>query len=155
MTIYTFKKRQFIQSNMENIWEYISTPVNLSSITPPEMNFSIISNTGSESVTYPGQIIQYRVNVFPKIRVRWVTEITHIKEGEYFVDEQRFGPYSFWHHQHILRPVNNGVEMEDIVSYGLPFGILGKMMNRFFISGQLNRIFEYRENILDKHFNKT
>src|SRR5690606_35147038 len=102
---------------------------------------------------YAGQIIEYKVRPLLGIQLSWVTEITHIVEGSYFVDEQRFGPYSFWHHQHFIKPVTGGVEMTDIVHYKIPLGIIGRIMNSLFIKKQLNDIFLYRRSRLDELFN--
>ena len=93
---------------------------------------------------FPGQIIHYRVAPFPGYTVSWITEITHVKKGEYFVDEQRIGPYALWHHKHFLHPDNGGVWMEDTVDYILPYGILGQWMHRLLVKNQLKQIFEYR-----------
>ncbi|MGB5229141.1 MAG: SRPBCC family protein, partial [Eudoraea sp.] len=97
-----------------------------------------------------GQIIQYEVAPFAGITTKWVTEITHVKEGEYFVDEQRFGPYALWHHKHFIKPVSGGVEMEDIIDYKLPFGVLGQLAHPLLVKKQLEKIFAYREMKLEE-----
>lgn len=114
------------------------------------MGFKIL--TGGDRPMFPGQIIQYKVYPFKGIAMRWVTEITHVKQGEYFVDEQRFGPYSLWHHKHFILPKGDGVVMEDIIDYKLPLGFLGRLMHRLFIKNQLERIFEYRTDKLIEIF---
>ena len=101
---------------------------------------------------FPGQIIQYKVSPFRGVTTSWVTEITHVVEGQYFVDEQRFGPYSFWHHKHFITAIENGVFMEDIVDYALPFGILGRWLHALFVEKQLRTIFEYRSEQLKQLF---
>ena len=101
---------------------------------------------------YPGQIIQYTVSPFAGLNTRWVTEITHVKEGVYFVDEQRFGPYALWHHKHFIKETDTGVLMEDIIDYKLPFGFLGRWAHSLFVKKQLNSIFEYREKKLVELF---
>jgi ligand-binding SRPBCC domain-containing protein len=110
------------------------------------MGFKIL--TGEANKMFAGQIIQYIVTPILKIPVKWVTEITHVKEGEYFVDEQRFGPYSLWHHKHFIKPIKNGVEMIDIVDYKIPFGVLGQLMHPILVKPKLNEIFEYRRTAL-------
>lgn len=135
---------------MQEAWDFLSDPANLKVITPDHMGFEILS--GAETSMYPGQIIQYIVKPFPWMSTKWVTEITHVKEGSYFVDEQRFGPYSLWHHKHFIRPVEGGVEMEDIIDYKLPLGILGRIMHFLVVRKQLNNIFEYRKNKLIQLF---
>ncbi len=114
------------------------------------MNFTIIS--GAEREMFPGQIIEYVVSPFPFVKMGWVTEITYVAEGRYFVDEQRFGPYSFWHHKHFLREKNGGVEMEDIVDYALPFGLLGRLAHALFVKRRLEKIFEHRRFQLENFF---
>ena len=102
--------------------------------------------------TYTGQIIQYKVSVLPGIKVDWVTEITHVKELHYFIDEQRFGPYAFWHHQHYFREVPGGIEMTDEVNYAIPLGLLGQLAHLIFVGREVNRIFDHRFLVLDKYF---
>lgn len=114
------------------------------------MKFNILS--GADRPMFPGQLIQYEVSPFIGYTTRWVTEITHVKQGEYFVDEQRFGPYALWHHKHFLKPVEQGVEMEDIIDYKLPFGLLGQWMHPFLVKKQLETIFNYREQKLIELF---
>jgi ligand-binding SRPBCC domain-containing protein len=103
---------------------------------------------------YPGMIIQYTVQPVAGIPLNWVTEITQVKEYEYFIDEQRFGPYSFWHHQHHFEENNKGVLMTDILHYGIPFGPMGKLADRFFVGKKVEEIFSYREQKLDVLFPK-
>ncbi|MEK9852689.1 MAG: SRPBCC family protein, partial [Flavobacteriaceae bacterium] len=133
-------------------WNFLSDPRNLKTITPDYMGFEIVS--GAASKMYAGQILQYIVTPLLNIPLNWVTEITHIREGEYFVDEQRFGPYSLWHHKHFIKPIKNGVEMIDIVDYKVPFGILGQLVQPFLVRPKLEEIFEYRKNALDRIFGK-
>ncbi|MEI8136158.1 MAG: SRPBCC family protein [Bacteroidota bacterium] len=149
----TIKTKQFIKSDIATVWEFISSPKNLAKITPEYMGFEIIGNLGEEKM-YPGQIIEYYVTPVAKIKMHWVTEITHVKDKEYFVDEQRFGPYAMWHHKHFLREVSGGVEMIDIVHYKAPFGIFGKIANGLFIKKQLKTIFDYRFKKMEELFNK-
>jgi ligand-binding SRPBCC domain-containing protein len=101
---------------------------------------------------YPGQIIQYTVKPILGIKINWVTEITHIRAKEYFVDEQRFGPYTFWHHKHFIKEIEGGVIMEDVIHYKPPFGLLGVLLNFLFINSKLNSIFKHRELELIKTF---
>jgi ligand-binding SRPBCC domain-containing protein len=103
---------------------------------------------------YPGMIISYKVSPLLGIKLNWVTEITHVKEFEYFVDEQRIGPYSMWHHQHKIEPIQNGVLMTDIITYRPPFGIVGALANTLIIKKQLQQIFNYRAVALEQRFGK-
>ena len=148
--IYTLEVQQFINSSLDEAWNFFSSPGNLSKITPQHMGFQITS--GEPAKMYPGQIITYRVSPFPGITTNWVTEITHVSEGRFFVDEQRFGPYRMWHHEHHFENRDNGVLMTDRVSYKLPFGVLGRMAHFLFVRKQLNQIFAFRKEYLDRMF---
>lgn len=154
MKLYTLTRRQTLPITLTEAWNFFSKPDNLGEITPEQMVFRILSKTGGDNM-YPGQIIRYRVKVFPLVTLNWVTEITHVSEPNYFVDEQRFGPYSFWHHQHHFKAVPNGVEMVDELTYGLPLGILGQLANILLVKRQLNTIFDYRYQILEERFPKN
>lgn len=153
MRLYKLEAQQALPISMQEAWEFLSSPANLSVITPPHMGFEILS--GGDVAMYPGQIIQYKVSPFPGITTRWVTEITHVKEGEYFVDEQRFGPYALWHHKHFIKECEGGVIMEDLIDYKLPFGILGQMGHGILVKKQLNKIFDYREKKLQELFGQV
>ena len=154
MGFYQFKSTQKLQASIPEVWDFISTPVNLAKITPPHMNFVITSDQNRDKI-YKGMIISYRVSPLKGLRTTWVTEITHLKENEYFVDEQRVGPYRMWHHQHFIKEDRNGTLMTDIVSYQPPFGIIGSFANQLLIKNQLNKIFNYRKEILEQLFNPT
>ena len=117
------------------------------------MGFQITSRLLSGKM-YPGMMISYKVSPIGGIKMTWVTEITHVKENDYFVDEQRIGPYKLWHHEHKLQVIEGGVLMTDIVSYKPPFGIFGMIANKLFIKKQLNHIFEYRTKSLENLFGK-
>lgn len=114
------------------------------------MGFDIVSGGGQPM--FPGQIIEYIVTPIAGIKTRWVTEITHVVKKEYFVDEQRIGPYKFWHHKHFFKPVSGGVEIEDKVDYQLPFGIMGKFVHALIVEAKLDEIFSYREDKLTQIF---
>jgi len=145
--VYTLHRQQSIPVSREKVWDFISSPSNLKKITPPYMRFDITSQEEPGKM-YEGMIITYIVTPFAGIRMHWVTEITHIEEGRYFVDEQRSGPYAFWHHQHFIDPDGDGVIMTDIVTYRPPFGILGRLANLLFIRHRLNEIFDFRNKVL-------
>ena len=149
--IFTLTARQLVQTDMDTAWSFFSNPMNLAKITPEHMGFFITSELADQM--YEGQIISYKINVFPRISTNWVTEITHIKEKKFFVDEQRYGPYSMWHHEHHFEGTEDGVLMTDKISYKLPLGIFGKLLQPLFIKRQLNTIFDYRQKKLDSIFN--
>ena len=151
MPFYQFSRTQHLPVPIEVIWDFISSPGNLKEITPPHMGFIVTGNTGRERM-YPGMIITYKVSPLFGIKMNWMTEITQVKEFEYFVDEQRIGPYALWHHQHKIEPVDGGVLMTDIVTYQPPLGILGALANTLFIRRQLAQIFDYRTLALEKRF---
>jgi ligand-binding SRPBCC domain-containing protein len=151
MKIYNLKRVQLLPISLTEAWAFFSSPKNLSKITPAHMDFKILYLSGGEK-TYAGQIIRYRVNILPGISVNWVTEITHVQEPYYFVDEQRFGPYALWHHQHRFREVPGGVEMTDEVNYAIPLGLLGRLAHLLFVKREVNRIFDHRFSVLAKYF---
>lgn len=149
MAFYQFQKEQFIKSTIDTVWAFISTPQNLKKITPDYMGFDIQSQDLPNKI-YEGMIIAYKVKPLLGIKTTWVTEITHIKDKSYFVDEQRVGPYALWHHQHLIIPQADGVLMKDIVSYKPPFGLIGSLANSLIINTKLNEIFEYRKAVIEK-----
>ena len=143
---------QKINTDLNNLWEFISSPKNLSKITPNYMDFNIKSKIPEEM--YEGLIISYTVKPILGIKLNWVTEITHIKDKNYFVDEQRSGPYKMWHHEHILEETNDEIIMKDIISYIPPYGFIGLILNKLFIKKQVREIFHYRTKVLDDIFKK-
>lgn len=150
MGIYQFKRTQEINRPIERVWEFISNPQNLSLITPSYLGIKI-STLDNPPEIYKGMIISYKINIFSGIRSSWVSEITHVQSNHYFVDEQKLGPYKFWHHQHFLESNINGTLMTDIVSYKLPFGLLGKIVHKL-IRDKIENIFDYRTKTLDNLF---
>ncbi len=151
MAFYQLIKKQFVPATIEEVWDFISSPKNLKEITPDYMGFDITSKDLPEKM-YAGMIISYKVRPLMGIPMTWVTEITHVEEKGYFVDEQRVGPYAMWHHQHMIEPHENGVMMTDIVSYKPKLGFLGHIANTLLIRKQLEGIFKYREKVLNKRF---
>lgn len=151
--LYTFQTKQFIPSELETVWDFISSPKNLKEITPAYMGFDIVSESPVDKM-YAGIIIAYKVSPMFGIKMNWVTEITHVEDKQYFVDEQRFGPYTFWHHKHFIKAVDGGVEMTDILHYKVPFGWIGDMVNTLIIRNKLKEIFDFRFKKLDEIFGK-
>jgi len=144
MKIYRLKTKQFLPISLEKAWDFFSSPLNLKEITPEYMDFTITSELTKETKMYPGMLISYTVKPMLGIPMTWVTEITQVKHHKHFIDEQRFGPYRMWHHEHFFKEVKDGVEMTDEVTYVLPFGILGRLGHSLFIEKQLKAIFDYR-----------
>lgn len=151
MPAFQFYREQVINAEIDELWDFISRPENLSKITPPQMGFKITTKHLSE-VMYEGQIITYTVKPMFGIPVQWVTEITKVKDKEYFVDEQRSGPYSIWHHEHRLMETDEGILMTDLITYKPPLGFLGTLANQLIIKRKLNQIFNYRKKVLDEVF---
>lgn len=149
--VYSLKSVQIIPITVDEAWSFFSRPDNLKDITPSYMGFTIRSKHNGSRM-YAGQIIEYTVKPLLGVPLYWMTEITHVDEGKYFVDEQRFGPYNLWHHQHHFKEVTGGVEMTDIVHYKLPFGILGDFANALFVSSQLKKIFDFRYKTVEHIF---
>jgi ligand-binding SRPBCC domain-containing protein len=151
MKIYSLETHLQLPISIDKAWDFFSSPANLKVITPPHMGFVITSEFNNEKM-YCGQIISYVVKPLAGIPLTWVTEITHVQEPNYFVDEQRFGPYALWHHKHFFKEIEGGVEMRDLVHYALPLGFLGRMANSILVKNQLNSIFEYRTQKLQNLF---
>jgi ligand-binding SRPBCC domain-containing protein len=150
MKIFKLKYSQKLPISLNEAWDFLSSPNNLELITPKSMDFNITD--WDRKKAYPGQIIRYTVKPILGIKINWVTEITHVRSKEYFVDEQRFGPYTFWHHKHFIKEIEGGVIMEDVIHYKPPFGLIGVLLNFLFINSKLNSIFKHRELELIKTF---
>jgi ligand-binding SRPBCC domain-containing protein len=148
--IHTLYREQVVPAALDKVWEYFSDPKNLNTITPPDMNFAIL--TGGNARIYEGQLIEYRVEFVKGIRSRWLTEISHVRECEYFVDEQRMGPYRFWYHEHSFERIASGTLMKDKVTYAVPMGFLGDILSRLWIAGRLKHIFDYRRKMIIELF---
>ena len=151
MAIFQLFTEQKIPASIDEVWDFISAPKNLQRITPEYMGFEVTSKHLPEKM-YPGMIISYFVRPLLGIKMAWVTEITHVKDKEFFVDEQRVGPYSIWHHEHNIQPIEGGVLMKDIVTYKPPMGWLGRIANQWIIGKKLRSIFDYREKALIEIF---
>jgi ligand-binding SRPBCC domain-containing protein len=152
MKPYTLERFQILPISVQEAWNFFSNPGNLVQITPPSMDFHITSPPAS--ATYAGQIITYTVRPLLQVAVNWTTEITHVERPHFFVDEQRFGPYRFWHHQHRFKAVEEGVEMHDLVHYLLFHDQLAGLINRLIVAPRLRKIFDYRSEKLKELFPK-
>ena len=150
MKLYKLHKKQNLPITVDEAWTFLSSPKNLKTITPDYMGFNILS--GADREMFAGQIIQYIVTPVLGIKTKWVTEITHVNQGHYFVDEQRFGPYALWHHKHFIRPIKGGIEMEDIIDYKLPLGWIGQLAHPILVKPKLKQIFDYRQQKLIELF---
>lgn len=150
MSIYTFRQKQFIACSLQEAWSFFSDPQNLNEITPDDMSFEIIGTPPSKM--YAGLMIQYKVRPLLNIPMQWLTEITQVQEPYFFIDEQRVGPYSLWHHQHHFKEIAGGVEMEDIIHYRIPFAPLSNILHGI-VKNKLDHIFNYRSKKIDSLFN--
>jgi len=153
MKIYTLSKTQRLPISIQEAWAFFSNPRNLAVITPPHMKFDIQYMSGGNEM-YEGQIIRYKIQVLPGITSGWVTEIKNVRAPFSFIDEQRFGPYALWHHQHRFKEIDGGIEMTDEVNYAIPLGLLGRFAHWLFVERELKRIFEYRIKKLEELFGK-
>ncbi|RDC54219.1 hypothetical protein DU508_22890 [Pedobacter chinensis] len=129
---------------MDTAWDFFSSPLNLAEITPTDMTFDVTSPNMEHAKMYPGLIITYKVSPLFGVKLDWVTEITHVKDKEYFVDEQRFGPFAFWHHQHHFQKTEGGVSMNDILHYSIGWGPIGTVANGVMVKKKINEIFNFR-----------
>ncbi len=150
MRLFRFERTQILPVTLDEAWSFFSDPRNLVKITPPSLNLAP-SGTLPEAM-HPGMIVTYKVKVLPGLPMTWITEITHVEAPHFFVDEQRFGPYRFWHHLHRFTPFDGGVTAEDLVHYGLHGGPLASAVNKTFVLPQLRGIFEFRRQSLEERF---
>ena len=151
--VYSLKTVQLINTSLEEAWDFFGRPENLAAITPEALGFKITSAHYGEAM-YAGQIIEYKVAPLLGIALYWMTEITHVESRKYFIDEQRFGPYALWHHQHHFKEIPGGVEMTDIVNYRMPLGFIGRAANQIFVKNQLKSIFDFRSAKVEELFGK-
>ena len=145
--MYILERQQRVTASMEQAWAFLQNPANLDRITPPDLQFRIVTEV--PAVMFNGLIVEYRITIPLLGTHTWVTEIKHIREGHSFVDEQRLGPYRFWYHYHEIQQVNDGVLLIDKVFYQPPFGLLGRLLHRIYIRRTLERIFSYRRERLE------
>ena len=153
MAAHSIKTVQKIPISLDEAWAFFSNPANLQAITPSNMGFRVISKHHGEKM-YAGQIIEYTVKPVMGLPIYWMTEITQVKDKEYFIDEQRFGPYKLWHHQHHFKVIEGGVEMTDIIHYKNPMWFLGSLANELFVKKQLQGIFDFRFKKVEEMFGK-
>jgi ligand-binding SRPBCC domain-containing protein len=148
--IHRLQREQIVSAGMDKVWAFFTTPTNLNIMTPPDMQFKILY--GAETPMYAGQLIEYQVTFIPGLKSNWLTEITHIQERAFFIDEQRFGPYRFWHHTHHFWEQSGGTRMKDTVTYAMPFGPLGEIVHALWVHRRLRAIFDYRQTKLREIF---
>jgi ligand-binding SRPBCC domain-containing protein len=143
--------KQFIPRPLDEVWHFFSRPENLNAITPDDMQFEILTDLEGVEM-YQGMLIKYKVSPIPGIKMNWVTEITHVRDRQYFIDEQRFGPYALWHHQHHFEEMDGGVMMKDILHYKVPYGPIGNIADAIFVNNKVEEIFKYRVQAVERIF---
>ena len=148
--MHVLERTTLIPQPIKLVWGYFSDPRNLDKMTPEFLKFEIL-NGGDESI-FEGQVIDYRIQILPGVKQRWLTEITHCKKNAYFVDEQRIGPYRLWHHLHRFTETDQGVAMIDQVHYAMPFGPLGALARSLFVKRRLDALFNFRRAYLQRKF---
>jgi ligand-binding SRPBCC domain-containing protein len=151
MKVYTMRFAQNLPTSMEEAWNFFSSPRNLATITP-SMGFHITSDLDEKQKMYSGMLIGYKITPLMGIRMNWLTEITYIEHHKYFIDEQRSGPFSLWHHEHHFRQIERGIKMTDILSYGIPFGPIGRIANSLVVKNRILDIFSFRRLKIDEIF---
>lgn len=150
MKLFRLFRVQDLPIDLETAWAFFPDPANLSRITPAWLALRIVS--GAVPEMHPGLIVEYRAHLFAGVRTQWITEITHAERPLRFVEEQRFGPYRFWHHLHRFHPVDEGVRMEDLVHYGLGLGPVGRLVQRLYVGPRLETVFDFRREALARIF---
>jgi ligand-binding SRPBCC domain-containing protein len=148
--MYQLKRTQFVKTDLQTCWDFFSSPKNLKEITPDYMGFDVLVELPEKM--YEGLMIEYTVRPLLGIPMKWITEIKYVHDKQFFVDEQRKGPYKIWHHEHHFKEVEGGVEMTDIVSYEIPLGILGRIAHPIIVKKKLEEIFDYRFKRVDEIF---
>ena len=150
--LYTLYAKQIVDKEIDFLWDFFSKPSNLNKLTPEDVEFNIIS--GKSDDFYEGKIISYKIKPFKLVTLNWITEISKVKEGSYFIDNQIFGPYKMWHHEHHFKSNNDGTtEIIDKVKYKIPFYILGRISHKIFIKRKLIKIFNFRQKKINELLN--
>jgi ligand-binding SRPBCC domain-containing protein len=148
MKLHQIHRKQMIPISISEAWEFFSSPENLSTITPSWLNLTVISDLPRGM--HSGMIISYRITPIVRMPTIWISEITHVNRPTYFVDEQRLGPFRFWHHQHVFKEVGRNVEIQDIVHYAMPLGPIGEMVYPISVRKKVDSIFDFRQKALER-----
>ncbi|MGK2863236.1 MAG: SRPBCC family protein [Chitinophagaceae bacterium] len=154
MNTFHFSTSQFLPVDISKAWSFFSSPRNLPLITPPELNFKILTEGKNEEI-FEGMLIDYKVTPLFGIPLNWQTRIEKMKNLKYFIDKQIKGPYKLWEHKHYFTEYRNGVLMKDEVKYQLPFGVAGRIAHSLLVRKKIEKIFEYRKMILEKIFDTS
>jgi ligand-binding SRPBCC domain-containing protein len=154
MKHYHLSYSQKIPTPIRDLWTFFSSPHNLERITPPQLGFNVLSHSKDDYRMYPGMLIRYTVSPLLGIKMNWLTEITQVNEPHYFIDEQRSGPYSIWHHEHHFEEIEGGVLMKDLLTYAIGYGPMDGLINRMIVNKKVTEIFAYRERKIEELFGK-
>lgn len=146
--------KQFIPRSLDKVWLFFSRPENLNALTPENMSFEILSDI-KDTEMYEGMMVMYKISPFLGIKMDWVTEITYIKDQHYFIDEQRFGPYALWHHEHHFEEQEGGVLMTDMLHYKVPYGIIGTIADAVLVNNKIEQIFAFRKKAIEQLFSEV
>ena len=149
---YQYKTEQFLPISVNEAWSFFSSAKNLAIITPPELDFKILTAL-DDSEIYTGMLLDYILKPLWGIPARWQTVIDAVDKPVLFTDRQLKGPYALWEHTHRFIEKPNGVLMKDTVNYQLPFGIIGRIAHAVLIRQKIENIFTYRKAVLQKMFN--
>lgn len=150
MKIHQLYRKQHLKLTHPEAWAFFSSPYHLNDITPDFFHVDITSTVPPD--IYAGLMIRYRMRAVFGLPMEWLSEISHCDKPHRFVYEQRIGPFKFWSHEVCLTDDNEGVILEDIVFYVMPFGWLGQILNTLLIRDKLKRIFDTRHDYLAAHW---
>jgi ligand-binding SRPBCC domain-containing protein len=149
--IYYLKTEHLLPVSIEKAWQFFSSAKNLALITPPEMEFKILTKLEDKEI-FEGLLIDYTVKPVFGIPLNWQTEIFKVDKPHSFADRQLKGPYKIWEHTHTFIQKENGTLMIDEIKYQIPFGILGQFAHSLFVKEKVKEIFKFREKALEKIF---
>ncbi|KIC62729.1 SRPBCC family protein [Chryseobacterium taiwanense] len=152
--IHTIYREQQLYCDIEKAWKFFSSANNLSTITPPDMKFTVLTKMEDDEI-YEGMIIDYYISPILGIKMKWKTEITQVDFQKSFTDFQKKGPYKLWNHHHEFIINDKGILMKDSVKYELPFGFLGEIAHKIFVRKKLEHVFNYRFKVLENLFNNN
>ncbi len=144
-----FRKYQWVDRPVQEIFAFFSDEANLEKITPSDMQF-IVTNKSTPKLQ-AGTLIDYKLKVHG-IPLKWKTRINAFVENVSFIDEQLKGPYTKWVHEHSFTKVKNGTLICDEVVYKVPLGALGNLVAGWFIKKDVNKIFKYRNKVIREKF---
>ncbi|WP_312208513.1 MULTISPECIES: SRPBCC family protein [Empedobacter] len=150
---YRLYREQQLYCDIDTAWRFFSSPMNLSKITPKDMAFKVLSEDQDQPI-FEGMLIDYSVSPLLGIPLKWQTKIIQVEPQQSFTDFQKKGPYKYWKHYHEFIPNEKGILMKDTVEYKLPFGVLGNIVHSLLVKKKLNKIFDYRHQVLKQLFNK-